>query len=513
VSLVTLTTSRRQQRHVRQTWWLGYLAVVVGGLGIAGLARRRVSEPWLGLSLALVLVLLLGWLIRPRATLYAVLFLTAISDQATVWWFPFVKNFSSRESISFLADAATFSPLELALYLGCAISVIRRYAATDTLLAPTPLNRPLLVFMLFVVYGFALGLYSGADARIAVLEGRALFYVLLTFIIVVHECTEERHFRFALWSIVGGVVVQSLLSIQYLVSLDMVERDELERLNEHGSSLGHVLLIVAFLGFLLFGVRRPWVKLALIAGLVPTVYVFFVGQRRAGVAALVVAGVLIAAALFSRRRRAFWAYVPIVSIALSIYVAAFWNSTSGLAFPAQAIKGIIAPGEVSAADQRSDLYRLAETFNVNFTIRANPIRGLGFGRRFFRPIGLPNINFFELNEYLPHNSILWVWIKVGFFGFVACLYTIAKALMVGADRLRRLATGTDYVVTLAAVMFVAMFAMYSWVDISWDARNTVFLGFAMALCARSVPDRPTTAETSDESQARSDDTTSAMASA
>jgi hypothetical protein len=39
-------------------------------------------------------------------------------------------------------------------------------------------------------------------------------------------------------------------------------------------------------------------------------------------------------ALFWRRRRAFWVLIPLMSLLLAAYVAAFWNSESLLGFPA-----------------------------------------------------------------------------------------------------------------------------------------------------------------------------------
>jgi O-antigen ligase len=483
VSVVALTHEGfRQRRHTRQVWWVGYLVIVGGGLMVAALARRRVTEPWLGLSLALILLLLLGWLIRPRATLYATLFLTAVSDIVTVWWFPFVKNLSSRESISFVSDALTVSPLELSLYLGFGISTMRLFANTKKILPRTELTWPLVAFSGFVVFGFFNGVMSGGNLRAAVLEGRALLYILLAFVIIVNECTERKHLHAAIWAVLAGVVLQAVLSIQYLGNLTPSERDALEALNEHGASIGQDLLIVVLVSLMLFRVKAPIVKWALVLGAIPTLIVFFVSQRRAGVAALIVGGAIVAISLYWRRRRAFWKVVPIVAVVLLGYVGAFWNSQSSFAFPAQAIKTIVAPDQASAADQSSDLYRVSEAFDLNFTIRTDPLRGLGFGHAFYRPIPLPDISVFEMNAYLPHNSVLWIWVKTGFGGFVAMFYLFAKSIMAGADRVRRTAEGVDLAATVSAVALVVMYAVYSFVDVSWDARNTVFLALALAIC-------------------------------
>ena len=99
---------------------------------------------------------------------------------------------------------------------------------------------------------------------------------------------------------------------------------------------------------------------------------------------------------------------------------------------------------------------------------------------------LPQISFFELNAYLPHNSILWFWIKAGFLGFAVMFYMIGKMVMLGSYRARRLPDGIDVTVAQLGMLFVVMFTVYTYVDISWDPRNMVFLGLSAAICAFAV---------------------------
>ena len=75
---------------------------------------------------------------------------------------------------------------------------------------------------------------------------------------------------------------------------------------------------------------------------------------------------------------------------------------------------------------------------------------------------------------------------------MAMFYLFGKTIMLGADRLRRLPDGADVVATLSATLFVVMYVVYTFVDVSWDARNMVFLGVACAICAHPVPSRPGT---------------------
>ena len=129
-----------------------------------------------------------------------------------------------------------------------------------------------------------------------------------------------------------------------------------------------------------------------------------------------------------------------------------------------------------------------------FTIRANPLFGVGFGQKFLQPLTLPDISFFEFWEYLPHNAMLWVWIKTGIFGFVAMLFLFARAVQHGARSAMQVRSYDHVAVVVMGFSYVVMFLVFSYVDIAWDARSTIFLAVSFALCAdfvhAEVPSRP-----------------------
>ena len=112
--------------------------------------------------------------------------------------------------------------------------------------------------------------------------------------------------------------------------------------------------------------------------------------------------------------------------------------------------------------------------------------GIGFGQKFYRPIPLPDISFFEFYEYIPHNSILWVWIKTGFGGFLSMLMMLGLAVRVGARNLVSARDDTDAAFALVGVAFVFMFAVFAYVDIAWNSQNMVLLAVAFALCSSKV---------------------------
>jgi hypothetical protein len=126
------------------------------------------------------------------------------------------------------------------------------------------------------------------------------------------------------------------------------------------------------------------------------------------------------------------------------YLAVFWNTSNGIiSEPAQAIRSVINPGE---RDYESNLYRDIETQNLQFTISTSPIMGIGFGRQFIviRPlVDLTATWPFQL--YMPHNNMLWIWMRTGIVGFMSFWAIVGLAILLaiasirlGAARLRLL---------------------------------------------------------------------------
>lgn len=464
-------------------WWISYLGVVGGGLMIAVYSRNRFDQPFLAMTLAMMALLVTAWFLRPSIALYVTLFLTLIGDDVTTAWFPFTKYFSSEISITFVSNGLSVSPLEISILTGLVVTTLRHYSRTGRLFSPNPLTRPILVFFLFVLYGFARGLSRGGDLRLAILEGRGLIYLVAVFLIVVNVCTDRTSYRRALWWVLAGTLVHSIFALEFLLRIPAAERAELESLVEHGASLPMNLVVVILVASLLFRGMPRWLTLVTGTILLPVGTVYLVSQRRAAVASLCVALGVMCLVLLWRQPKTFRRAMPFVVVVAIVYVGAFWTSQSAIGFPAQAIKSVVAPGLAAEEDRGSDQYRIFENIDINFTIRASPVLGIGMGQPFFRPLPLPAIADFTLARYVPHNSILWIWMKTGFLGFVSMLYLMAKALMLGARRTRVERDGLDMLLPLAGLLYVTMYMIFTYVDISWDARNTPLLGLALAICA------------------------------
>ena len=479
----------RQMFRERWTWRISYLAMVLLGAVLALLAWRRAAGPF-PVAVALLLCLLAAWALHPLLAMHLTVFFTLIGDSVSAYWYPMAKNFSSRESILFIHDRLTFSPLDVTIGFAVACLLLRRIA-TGVPIVKGPLFWPLVVFTSFVMVGLVYGLAKGGDSRIAVFEVRPLLYLPMVYVLVSNLCRDTRHYRHLLWTAVAAVLVQSLISLSYYFDLSHAATADLESLGEHGSAIA--MNSVFLLAIAWSALRRCSVagRVVLTIICIPIVWVYFLSNRRAAVIGLIIGVAMFAVILFWRQKRTFWKFAPAATVLLTVYVGAFWNSTSGAGFPAQAVKSVIAPDAVSSRDESSSLYRVIENTDLHFTIRQNKIMGVGFGNPFYQPIRLPDISAnFEFHNHIPHNSILWIWLQTGFAGFVAMFYVLGRSLMLGASRIRRLPDGPNVAAMTSATLFIVTFFVFAFVDIAWDARNMVMLGVSFAMCANFPTTRP-----------------------
>jgi len=476
-----------QLRRQNSLWFRVYVMFGLLTMFIGTQAYYSAPHPFT-LVMLLMLIGIAAILTRPIIGVYLIMFLTLIGDNTTSTWYPFAKNMSSSESIFYVGDGVIVSPLEVFLVVTMIAWLLNyqdrvgqqvrfgRQFRRGTLL------YPLMGFTFFVLYGYLQGMRTGGDRNVALWEMRPLLYVPLFYVLVTQLLTTRQHYIRLFQLAMFAVFVHAVFAINYFRGLPAVERAELESLGEHGASIHIDALLLLVLALMLIKGCSPLLRVGMLLLAIPCLVAYAMAERRAAVVALVVGVVLLSIVLHRRNRRAFWWFVPIVTVVGALYLAAFWGAQGSLGFPAQAIKSVIAPGQLSEADRSSDMYREFERYDLWYTIRSDPLRGLGFGRQFYQPIALPDISFFVFWQYLPHNSILWVWIKTGFFGFVAMLFLFARTVQRGAINVARIADPNHLAFAIAALGYVVMYIVFAYVDIAWDARATIFLAFAMAWC-------------------------------
>ena len=473
-------TVHARAREERRLWRRVYVPAVLLTLVCGAIASSTAPRP---LVVTLIVYLVAGgWiLLRPVVGVYFVTFFTLLGDSVVTPWYPFVKNFSSRESISFVHDALVITPIELMLTMSVLGWLLGSYAAHSWRIRRGGLLAPIALFAVVLIASLGRAVVGVGDLRIAIFEGRALLYLPVLYFLIVQLFDDESQYRRLFLTSLVALLGQSLFAISYYQGLGDERQRALEALTEHSASV-HIaaVLILLVAVHTIRGCSRGLRLLTIIVA-VPGVLVFAYSERRSAAVGLGVGLVLLLILLFKVNRRALLFLLPLLAITIAGYLSAFWNNEGPWGLGAQAVKSVFAADQLGNANSSSSFYRQVESFDIWFTVRTQPLTGVGFGNPFYQPWPLPYLEGFEFRNYIPHNTILWIWLKLGVVGFVTTMFLLGRAIQHGARSVVRLASGDSAAIVASAVAYVAMYTVYAYVDIGWDARSTVFLAVAMAL--------------------------------
>jgi hypothetical protein len=168
----------------------------------------------------------------------------------------------------------------------------------------------------------------------------------------------------------------------------------------------------------------------------------------------------------------------VAAVPLMLYTAAGWNSEAGIFGPVRKLRSMV--------DSRADtstLWRDLENYDLVYTFSRNPLLGSGFGHGFIEWIKLPDVTaHYELEPYVPHNSVLGVWAFGGLLGFAAlwAVFPVGFFFTVRAYRWSR--TPVERVTALGAAAAQICYLMQGYGDLgfgAWGPIFTVATGYAL----------------------------------
>jgi hypothetical protein len=368
------------------------------------------------------------------------------------------------------------TPLEL-LVMTCALGVLaRRVFVNDTRLAFGALMLPLLVLTALIAWAVAFGLSQGGDRTAATWETRGLFMLLPLYFVAVNVIRTRADVR--LLSVALGVAL-FIACFETLYRHFTYIRGSYALGTVNDLAFAHeVSVFAAALAFYLLTQclwsSSPWrTVLCGLLAIIP-VSALIVTHRRAGMIALDASLILLALTLLRTDLRRFLVIVPLAIIVIAGLLAVTWHQPGGLGQPARAFQSAIGTSE-RAEDVSSDEYREREADNVRANILARPVQGIGFGREYYFPNELPDLSsFWPLFRYLPHNSMLWVWMKGGVAAFVALLFLFALAMNRSAQLFITLSDPSLRTVALSAGACVLMFGVFAYTDLGLATPAAVF---------------------------------------
>ncbi len=360
------------------------------------------------------------------------------------------------------------------------VFVFQHLVKRQRVLVGGKLLLPFLFFLLCVAMGVVHGLASGGNLKIIVLEVRPFWYLFLSYLLAYNLVTQESHIRAFFWMVILGAGVKGVQGVYiYLIVLqgNLTGQNEIM---SHEESFFFVALLLLLILFCLHYRYRSQLCAALLV--MPFVLVALVAnERRADYIALLV-GIAVAWTLvfLVKPRARMWLVVGMLSFAVlgAGYVALFSHSGGSLAEPARAIVSVFNPSAADTRDVNSNLYRDIENYDLKYTVKQNPLLGLGFGKPFLQPILLPNILVLDpYYNYIPHNTIYWVWMRLGPIGYLAFWYLIGAVIVRGCLIVRQLKNPYLQLVAIYIVAVTFMEVILAFADYQlFFYRNVIYLG-------------------------------------
>jgi hypothetical protein len=366
-----------------------------------------------------------------------------------------------------------------------------------------PLLWPLLAFLACVAMGVAHGLATGGQFRIIVLEVRPFWYLFTTYLIAYNLLTEKRHIMGFLWILVLGTFVKALQGCFIVITqLHGQINGPTNEIMAHEQSYFFVLILLLTLLCILMKRLNAllWVACASLPFLI---IALLANNRRADYMAFVLGAAavwLLAIAVDVRRRKALITSFIICGAVVSMYILIFGSVHTPISAPANAIISVIQPSKADVRDLQSNLYRVFEDADLQFTEKQSPILGYGFGKPFLEPDPLPNIAFADpYYLYIPHNNILWIWMRLGPLGYLAFWYVVSAAIVRGGVILKRLRDPDLQVVAIFAIGAIIMEIPLAYGDYQiYFYRNIFMTGLLMGILMRlpAIDAKETSAEAS-----------------
>ena len=281
--------------------------------------------------------------------------------------------------------------------------------------------------------------------------------------------------------IVAGAVLHSILAVIVQTVARAETGGDLSQATSHGDS---ILFSLAILVLLADAAERPrTASLVRAAVLVPVILVGVVenGRRTAW---LMLAGMfLLAYSLDPMKgwRRSVTKALIVAAPLIALYVAAGWNSESGIFAPVHVFR--------SVSDTQTDgsaYWREVENWNLAMSMRESPLLGIGLGARYTEHMHNVDISsvYKEYREW-PHNTLFGLFLFMGLFAFTAIWAIYALGIFLAARSYRLTASPEHRVAALACMGgIVCCFLMaYGDTGAHYPQYNTC-LGLALAIAPK-----------------------------
>jgi hypothetical protein len=404
-------------------------------------------------------------------------FADSITDEVPFWW----NLNAARNDVA--VGGLPITPAEIAMLLALAIWWVSSERTTEARMPRGRLVVAYAIFLVVVAIAEVRGLLSGGDLNISLWELRPQVYGFVMFVLAASLIRERDQLLRLAGIFFAAVGLKAIVGFyRYFVTLGG-SLDASSNILSHEESYFLAMFLIGVLVALIW--YRRWKFLIPAIAFSPLVgLVLLENRRRVGMLALWAAMVvlaLIALRFESSMRRQLVVATAVVAICAGGFLATYWDHTYGTI--GQIVRPVHSQFVPDEKDAQSNAYRDAENANIILTFQWSPVVGIGFGRPMANIFPMADIsNIYPFWNYIPHNTILWIAMRMGTIGLIAFWALIGMAILEAAGQMRVRKDALLRGVAAFAIIAIIAQLIVAWGDLQLENyRNMLFLGTILGI--------------------------------
>jgi len=350
---------------------------------------------------------------------------------------------------------------------------------------PKPLVRLALISLAGTAFVWLTGLVRGGTFRFSLWQVNAVVHLPIIFLLFHMGFRGPKDHAALAKVFIAAAVVRASLAM-YIMSAVTLPPDpdtgstKLPYATTHHDSMLFAGAFVVLIGMLIERVGRKSTRLAylllpiLVGGMVEN------HRRMVWVQVAVVMLTVYLVAPDNKWKRTIRRTLMIVAPVVALYLFIGWDEKYGRLWkPVAMIRSV-----VDSKSDASSFWRQLENYDLITTVQRNPLLGAGYGNPYEEVVTLPSIPY-ELERYLPHNSILGLWCYCGYIGYTAMTMLWVAGIYFGLRAYHATRDPKLRVAALASFGAVLIYLVQCWGDMGLGTWTGIFMvGPALAVAGK-----------------------------